>query len=184
MNGVTALIIKRYKAHMPQLHPTVRAAENAAVIGDVTCEENVNLWYSVTVRGDMDAISIGRDTNVQDGCILHCDVGSPVRIGAGCVLGHGAIVHSCTVGEGCMIGMGAILLSGCEVGEHCIVGAGALVTGKTKLPPYSLALGSPAKVVGRVTPEQVDYIRRNTEKYIETAAHELDAVENFSAKNC
>lgn len=170
------MIIKPFLTHTPSLHPSVRMAENAAVIGDVTCGENVSLWYGVTLRGDMAPIAVGADTNVQDGCILHCDAGAPVTVGSGCVLGHGAIVHSCTVGEGCMIGMGAILLSGCEVGAHSIIGAGALITGKTVIPPYSLAVGSPARVVGQVTPEQVAYIQKNTEKYIETALFELDMV--------
>ncbi|MCD7918076.1 MAG: gamma carbonic anhydrase family protein [Clostridiales bacterium] len=170
------MIIKPYQGKHPQLHPTVRIAENAAVIGDVTCEAHVSLWYSVTVRGDMDAIFIGADTNVQDNCVLHCDTGTPVRIGRGCVLGHGAIVHSCTVGEGTMVGMGATLLSGCQVGAHCIVGANALVTGKMNIPPYSLVMGCPARVVGQVSPEQADYLRYNTAKYIETAEAQLEAV--------
>lgn len=176
------MIIKKFEDKSPRLHSTVRGAETAAVIGDVQCGENVSLWYGVTVRGDMDGISIGKNTNVQDGCVLHCDAGTPVRVGEGCVLGHGAIVHSCTVGDGCMIGMGAVLLSGCEIGDHCVVGAGALVTGKTVLPPYSLALGSPARVTGTVSPEQVDGIRRNTEKYIKAARRQLDTAEKFSVK--
>ncbi len=176
------MIIKPYQGKYPKLHPTVRIAENAAVIGDVTCEAHVNLWYSATVRGDMDAIFIGADTNVQDNCVLHCDSGTPLHIGRGCVLGHGAIVHSCTVGEGSMIGMGATLLSGCQVGAHCIIGANALVTGKMSIPDYSLVMGSPARVVGQVTQERADYLRYNTAKYIETAEAELDTVGAASPK--
>lgn len=170
------MILKSFQGKTPQLAPSVRGAENAAVIGDVTCEEQVNIWYSATLRGDMAPIFVGAETNVQDGCVLHCDTGAPVRIGRGCVLGHGAIVHSCTVGEGCMIGMGAVLLSGCEIGDHCVIGAGALVTGKLRVPPYSLVMGSPARVVKSVTQAQLDNIHYNTEKYIRTAQQELEAV--------
>lgn len=170
------MIIKKYGDHAPQLHPSVRVAETAAIIGNVTMEEDVNVWYSAVIRADMDSITVGAGTNIQDNAVIHCDAGEPVKIGKNVIIGHGAIVHSCTVGDNCMIGMGAILLSGCQIGEGSIIGGGAVVSGNLKVPPHSLAVGLPAKVVKPVSPSQNDYMLHDLEEYIATAKSELDAV--------
>lgn len=116
-------------------------APNAVVVGDVTLGRDVSIWYGAVLRGDSGEIRIGEGTNVQDLCVLH----EKTTIGKGCTIGHGAIVHGCTVGDNTVIGMGAIVLAGAEIGENCLIGAGALVTGKTKAPAGSVLLGSPAK---------------------------------------
>ncbi|MCD7821747.1 MAG: gamma carbonic anhydrase family protein [Clostridiales bacterium] len=167
------MILKPFRSAKPQLHPTVRAAETAVVIGDVRCGKDVNLWYGAVLRGDDDAITVGENTNVQDGCILHCDTGAPLRVGAGCVLGHGVIVHSCTVGDNTLVGMGATLLSGCVVGKNCIVGAGALVTGNMVVPDGWLVMGVPAKLVRPTTQAEQAHTGDNTREYIALAQASL-----------
>lgn len=140
-------------------------APNATVVGDVTLEKDVSIWYGAVLRGDMGAISIGEGSNVQDNCVLH----EAVTVGKGCSIGHGAILHGCTVGDNCVIGMGAILLNGAVLGEHCLVGAGAVVTGKMNAPAGSLVLGNPATVVKPLTQEQIDYIYADAQQYRQLA---------------
>ena len=140
-------------------------APNATVVGDVTLGENVSIWYGAVVRGDNGAITIGDGTNIQDNAVLH----DGLTIGKNCTVGHGAIVHGCTVGDNCLIGMGSILLNGAVLGDNCIVGAGALVTGKTKAPAGSLLVGSPARVVKAVTEEQIKENAHNAQHYRELA---------------
>ena len=140
-------------------------APNATVVGDVTLNQDVSIWYGAVLRGDSGAITVGRGTNIQELCVLH----EKTTIGAQCTIGHGAIVHGCTIGDRCLIGMGAILLDGAVLGDDCIVGAGALVTGKTDAPAGSVLLGNPAKVVKEVTPQQLEEIRVDGENYIRLA---------------
>ena len=124
-------------------------APGAVVVGDVVLGEEVNIWYGAVLRGDSGKITVGQGTNIQDNCVVH----EETKIGAYCTVGHGAILHGCTVGDGCLIGMGAVVLDGAVVGHGSIVGAHALVTQGTILPPHSLVLGSPAKVVKQLPPE-------------------------------
>ena len=126
----------------------VLIAEGASVTGDVRLAKGVSIWYGAVLRGDMGPITVGADTNIQDGAILH----EETVVGRGCTIGHGAIVHGCTVGDNTLIGMGAIVLNGAKIGSDCIVGAGALVTGKMDAPDGSMILGSPAKVVRPLKP--------------------------------
>ena len=112
------MLIKEYEGHKPNLHPTVRVAENAVIVGKATLAEDVNVWYSAVIRADGDEIVIGARTNIQDAAVLHCDSGSPIHLGENVVVGHGAIVHSCTVGDNSLIGMGATLLTGCKIGSR------------------------------------------------------------------
>lgn len=144
-------------------------APTAQIIGDVTLAQDVNVWYGAVLRGDCGAITVGDGTNIQDLCVVH----EKTAIGKYCTVGHGAIVHGCTIGDNCMIGIGAIVLTGAVIGDNCIVGAGALVTGKTNAPPGSLLLGSPAKVVRTVTEEQLEELRTNAEHYIQLAKEQL-----------
>ena len=140
------MLIKEYEGHKPNLHPTVRVAENATIVGKATLAEDVNVWYSAVIRADGAEIVIGARTNIQDAAVLHCDSGSPVHVGKNVVIGHGAIVHSCTVGDNSLIGMGATLLSGCKIGSGCIIGAGAVVAGNMIVPDNALVVGLPGKV--------------------------------------
>ncbi len=144
-------------------------ASGAAVTGDVTLGEDVSVWHNAVLRGDSGAITVGDRTNIQDGCIVH----EKTDIGSDCTIGHGAIVHGCTVGDGCLIGMGAILLNGAVLGEGCLVGAGALVTGKMNAPAGSVLLGSPATIVKTLTPEQMATQKQDALHYVELARKNL-----------
>ena len=139
--------------------------EGASVTGDVRLAKGVSIWYGAVLRGDMGPITVGADTNIQDGAILH----EETVVGRGCTIGHGAIVHGCTVGDNTLIGMGAIVLNGAKIGSDCIVGAGALVTGKMDAPDGSMILGSPAKVVRPLKPEEIEGNRAAMEEYLEAA---------------
>lgn len=144
---------------------SVYIAANATVVGDVQLGENVSVWYNAVLRGDSGKITVGAGTNIQDGAILH----EQTTLGKNCTVGHGAIVHGCTVGDNCVIGMGAIVLNGAVIGDNCIVGAGALVTGKMNAPAGSMILGSPAKVVKELTPQQIEDNAHSASHYIELA---------------
>ena len=143
--------------------------EGACVVGDVTLAPGVSVWYNAVVRGDEGAISIGADTNIQDCAVVHAET----VIGAGCTVGHGAILHGCTVGGGCLIGMGSILLTGAVLEEGCLVGAGAVVTGKTHAPAGSVLLGNPARIVKTLTPEEMEKLQEGVEEYIRLAKDQL-----------
>ena len=144
-------------------------APNAVVVGDVELEKNVNIWYGAVLRGDSGTIRVGEGTNIQDLCLVH----EETTIGKDCTIGHGAIVHGCTIGDGTLIGMGAIVLTGAVLGEGCLVGAGALVTGKTVAPAGSVLLGSPAKVVKTLTPEEMENQRNSASHYVELAREQF-----------
>lgn len=146
---------------------SVLICEGAAVVGDVTLGHGVSVWYNAVLRGDEGAITVGENTNIQDGVILH----EETKIGAGCTIGHGAIVHGCTVGNNVLIGMGAIVLNGANIGDNCIVGAGALVTGKMDAPAGSMLLGSPAKVVRPLTEAEIEGNRQSARDYLLAAEH-------------
>ena len=139
--------------------------DGAKVSGDVTLGRGVSVWYNAVLRGDDGAITVGEDTNIQDCAVLH----EETRVGAGCTIGHGAIVHGCTVGDNVLIGMGAVVLNGAVIGDDCVVGAGALVTGKMNAPAGSMILGSPAKVVRSLTEEEIASNRRSAQGYLEAA---------------
>lgn len=140
-------------------------APNATVVGDVTLGEYVNIWYGAVLRGDNGPIVVGSGTNIQDNAVLH----DPVTLGRNCTVGHGAIVHGCTIGDNCLIGMGAVVLNGAVLEEGCIVGAGAVVTGKIKAPAGSVLLGNPARIVKSATEEQIQNNIHNAQHYVELA---------------
>lgn len=144
-------------------------APNATIVGDVTLGKDANIWYGAVLRGDKGTIAVGAGTNVQDNAVLH----EKTTIGEYCTIGHGAIVHGCTVGDNCLIGMGAIVLNGAVLGDNCLVGAGAVVTGRTNAPAGSMLLGSPAKIVKQLTPEQIAEQRHEAEHYIDLAKGQL-----------
>lgn len=140
-------------------------APDAVVTGDVVLGDGANIWHGAVLRGDSGTITVGEGTNIQDRCVLH----EKTTIGKYCTVGHGAIVHGCTIGDECLIGMGAIVLDGAVIGDQCIVGAGALVTGKMNAPAGSMLLGSPAKIVKELTDQQRSELRGNAEHYLELA---------------
>lgn len=144
-------------------------AQSADVTGNVRLADDVSIWYQAVLRADHDAISIGKGSNIQDGCVLHVDEGYPLRIGEAVTVGHGAILHGCSIGDNSLIGMGAIVLNGASIGKNCIIGAGALVTQGTVIPDGMLALGSPAKVKRPLTSEEIRENRQSALDYIDCA---------------
>lgn len=157
----------------PTIDPEAFIAEGAVIRGDVRIERNASIWYNAVLRGDVDSIAVGEGSNIQDGCVVHVDRGCPVRIGRNVTVGHGAIVHGCTIGDGTLVGMGAIILNGAVIGEGCIVGAGALVTQGKHIPAGTLVVGSPARTVRAVTPEEREHNLANAQLYIEEARAQL-----------
>ena len=155
--------------HTPQIDPQSWIAPNATVIGQVHLAKNASIWWNATVRGDTDCIRIGENTNIQDGSVLHTDPGAPLTVGKWVTVGHKAILHGCTVGDESLIGMGAVVLNHAVIGRHCLVGAGALVTEGKTFPDGSLIVGSPARVVRQLAPEQMAALRQSAQKYIENA---------------
>ncbi|MDD7147196.1 MAG: gamma carbonic anhydrase family protein [Lachnospiraceae bacterium] len=144
-------------------------APGAVCMGDVALGKDCSIWYHATVRADRAPIKIGSGSNIQDNCVVHVDKGFPVTIGNYVTVGHGAILHGCQVGDGSLIGMGAIILNGAKIGRNCIVAAGALVTQNTEIPDGMLAMGSPAKVIRKLSEEEIASNRKNAEEYIEEA---------------
>ena len=145
-------------------------APNATVVGKVKLGEGASVWYGAVLRGDSGCITIGEGSNVQDNAVVH----EAVTMGKHCTVGHGAIVHGCTLGDECLIGMGAIVLDGAVLADGCIVGAGAVVTGKMNAPENSLLLGSPAKIEKTVTPQQRQHTLENALHYVELAKKAFD----------
>ena len=143
---------------------------NATLVGKVSVGPGASVWYGAVLRADLAAIQVGAGSNIQDNCVLHLDEGMPCLVGEGVTVGHGAILHGCTIEDNCLIGMGAILLNGAVIGRDSMVGAGALITQNTVIPAGSLVLGSPAKVKRMLTPEEVESIRRSAQEYRQMAA--------------
>jgi carbonic anhydrase/acetyltransferase-like protein (isoleucine patch superfamily) len=141
-------------------------APDAQVIGKVRLENDVSIWFGVTLRGDNEEIFIGERSNVQDGSVLHTDPGYPLTIGADCTVGHRAILHGCTIGDNSLIGMGATLLNGASIGRNCLVGANALVTEGKAFPDNSLIVGSPARLVRVLDETSVEGLRESAAHYV------------------
>lgn len=152
---------------MPTIHPTAFVHSTAVVLGDVTLGAHVSVWPTAVIRGDTDAITIGDDSNVQDGTIVHVDHGFPVSIGKRVGIGHRAIIHGATIEDDVLIAMGAILLNGAHVGTGSIVGAGAVVREGMRIPPNSLVLGVPGRIARSTTSEELERIRRTVQSYLD-----------------
>ncbi|AWL11879.1 Carnitine operon protein CaiE [Saliniradius amylolyticus] len=161
----------RYKIGdtQPKLHPSVYMAPSAQVMGNVIAHENVSFWFNAVVRGDNDPIDIGPDTNIQDGAVLHTDPGSPLFLGKGVTVGHKAMLHGCHIGDYSLIGINAVVLNGANIGKYCVIGANALVTENMDVPDYSLVVGSPAKVIKQLTPEQARGLEASAKHYVDNA---------------
>ena len=153
----------------PQVAASAWVADSAQVIGDVVLGEGASVWFGTVVRGDADRITIGAGTNVQDASVLHADIGVPLVIGNNVTVGHQVMLHGCTIGDESLIGIGAVVLNGAKIGKHCLVGAGALVTEGKEFPDGSMIIGSPAKAVRELTPEQIEGLRQSAQHYIDNA---------------
>lgn len=150
----------------PQVHATAWLHASATVIGDVTLGQDVSVWPGAVLRGDRDAIVVGAETNIQDGVVLHCDPGLPLRIGARVTVGHRAVLHGCTVEDGALIGIGAIVLNGAVVGAGSLVAAGAVVSEGMEIPPHSLVVGVPAKVLRPLSAAQRERVSKGYATYV------------------
>jgi carbonic anhydrase/acetyltransferase-like protein (isoleucine patch superfamily) len=171
-------MVHRINSVVPELHETAFVAHTAEVAGDVKLAAGSSVWFSASVRGDIAQIVVGKNSNVQDAAVLHCDFGIPCVIGEGVTIGHGAIVHSAKVGDNTLIGMGAIVMNGAVIGEDSIVGAGALITGGKEFPPRSMILGSPAKVARELTDEEIAHNRENAQHYVELGRNAKDGYQD------
>jgi len=165
----------------PTFGRNVYVAQGVVVVGDVTIGDYSSVWYNAILRGDINRIVVGHHTNVQDNAVLHLADDYPCLLGNYVTVGHSAIVHACTVADEVLIGMGAVILDGAVIGAQSLIGAQALVTQRTEIPPGSLVLGSPAKAVRTLTPEERRALRISAEKYAENAAYCLKHRINISA---
>lgn len=153
----------------PQIAESAWVADSAQVMGEVQLGADASVWFGTVVRGDTSSITIGEGSNVQDASVLHADLGMPLVIGRHVTVGHQVMLHGCTIGDESLIGIGAIVLNGAKIGKNCLVGAGALVTEGKEFPDGSMIIGSPAKVVKQLTPEQIQGLRQSAQHYIDNA---------------
>jgi carbonic anhydrase/acetyltransferase-like protein (isoleucine patch superfamily) len=153
----------------PKIADSAWVADSAQVMGDVVLAEDASIWFGVVIRGDTETIRIGRGSNIQDLSVLHADHGMPLTVGEDVTVGHQVMLHGCTVGDGSLIGIGAVVLNGAKIGKGCLVGAGSLVTEGKEFPDGSMILGSPAKVVRQLTPEQLEGLRQSAKHYVDNA---------------
>jgi carbonic anhydrase/acetyltransferase-like protein (isoleucine patch superfamily) len=167
-------MIREFSSKKAVISKKAYVDENAVIIGDVEIEENVSIWPSAVLRGDMNKIKIGKNSNVQDNATLHVTYEDGVEIGENVTIGHNAVVHGAKIGDNSLIGMGAIVLDKAVIGKNCLIGAGALVTPRTVIEDNSLVLGAPAKVVKKLDKKAVEAITKNAEEYVELANKYLE----------
>ncbi|MBB4122334.1 gamma carbonic anhydrase family protein [Martelella radicis] len=173
-------------ARRPKLPPdgAYWIAPDAAVIGEIIVGENVGIWFGAVLRGDNEPITIGQGSNIQDGVMVHTDMGSPATIGEGCTIGHHAIIHGCTIGDNSLVGMGATILNGAVIGKNSLVGANALVTEGKTFPDNSLIVGAPAKAVRTLDEATIEGLRRSATSYQENwqrFSRDLEVIDDGSA---
>ena len=159
-------MIYDFEGHTPKLDPNSWAASNSVVIGKVELKKDSNIWFNVTLRGDVEPITVGEGSNVQDGSVVHSDPGCPVVIGKNVTVGHLVMLHGCVIEDDCLIGIGSTILNKAKIGKNSIIGANALVTENKVIPERSLVLGSPGKIVRQVTDEEIKSIKENAEHYV------------------
>jgi carbonic anhydrase/acetyltransferase-like protein (isoleucine patch superfamily) len=142
-------------------------AHNATVIGSVVLEPNASIWFGCVVRGDNDTITIGENSQLQDGCVVHTDPGFPVRLGRGVSVGHMAMLHGCTIGDGSLIGIKSVILNGAKIGKNCLIGAASFVGEGKEIPDGSLVLGTPGRIVRQLSPEEIRNINSFADHYVQ-----------------
>jgi carbonic anhydrase/acetyltransferase-like protein (isoleucine patch superfamily) len=163
------MAIYRLGDDSPRIADSAWVADSAQVIGRVELAEDSSVWFGAILRGDNEWMRIGHGSNVQDGTVMHSDPGFPLTIGADVTIGHQVMLHGCTIGDGSLIGIQAVVLNGARIGRHCLVGAGALVTEGKEFPDGSLIVGSPAKAVKQLSPEQFERMKHAARHYVENA---------------
>lgn len=163
------MAIYEFDGVAPRISDSAWVAGSAQVMGNVELADDASVWFGVVIRGDTEIIRIGRRTNIQDLSVLHADVGMPLTVGDDVTVGHQVMLHGCTIGDGSLIGIGAVVLNGAKIGKGCLVGAGSLVTEGKEFPDGSMILGSPAKIVRQLTPEQLEGLRLSAQHYVRNA---------------
>jgi len=161
--------IYQFGDERPEVSATAWVADSAQVMGRVTLEDGASIWYGSVLRGDNDSITIGRNSNIQDGSVLHTDHGVPLTVGEGVTVGHQVMLHGCSIGDNTLIGIQSVILNRARIGRNCIVGAGAVVTEGKEFPDGVLIVGAPAKVVRELTPEQIERLKLQSAHYVEQA---------------
>jgi carbonic anhydrase/acetyltransferase-like protein (isoleucine patch superfamily) len=161
------MAIYQLDEYLPEIADSAWVADSAELIGRVKLGADVSVWFKAVLRGDSEQLTIGAGTNIQDGSVLHADHGFPLVLGEGVTVGHQCMLHGCTVGDYSLIGIGAVVLNGARIGKNCLVGAGALVTEGKQFPDGSLIVGSPAKVVRDLSPEQIEGLKASAAHYIQ-----------------
>ena len=159
-------MIYDFEGHTPKLDPNSWVASNSVVIGKVELKKDSNIWFNVTLRGDVEPITVGEGSNVQDGSVVHSDPGCPVIIGKNVTVGHLVMLHGCVIEDDCLIGIGSTILNKAKIGKNSIIGANALITENKVIPERSLVLGSPGKIVRQVTDEEIKSIKENADHYV------------------
>ncbi len=157
------------KKNVPEISSDSWVAPNAIIIGKVKLEKNSSIWFNAVLRGDIEKIVIGENSNIQDGSVLHTDPGCPLTVGKGVTVGHMVMLHGCEISDDTLIGIGSTILNKAKIGKNCIIGANTLITENKAIPDNSLVLGSPGKVIRKVTDDEIKVICENAKHYVENS---------------
>ncbi len=160
-------MIYDFEKNVPGVNPDAWVAPNATIIGKVKLEKNSSIWFNAVLRGDIEPIIIGENSNIQDGSVLHTDPGYPLTVGKGVTVGHMVMLHGCQISDDTLIGIGSIILNNAKIGKNCIVGANTLITENKVIPDNSLVVGSPGRVLRKVTDEEIKAILENRKHYVD-----------------
>ena len=155
----------------PQIHKSVFVADSADIVGKVVLKQGASVWFNAVIRGDCDLIEVGERSNIQDGAVLHCDIGQPLKIGEDVTVGHNAMIHCLEVGDRTLVGINAVLLDGAKVGSDCIIGANALVKAGSVIPDGSMVVGSPGKVIRQTDETMRQFLKAGAAMYVNKSAH-------------
>ena len=158
-------MIYDFEKNVPEVHPEAWIAPNATIIGKVKLEKNSSIWFNAVLRGDIELIKIGENSNIQDGSVLHTDPGFPITVGKRVTVGHMVMLHGCSIDDNTLIGIGAVLLNNSKIGKNCIIGSKSLITENKKIPDNSLVMGSPGKIIRQVTEEEIKAVFDNAVRY-------------------
>ena len=159
-------MIYDFEKNVPEVHPEAWVASNATIIGKIKLEKNSSIWFNAVLRGDIEFITVGENSNIQDGSVLHTDPGYPLTVGKRVTVGHMVMLHGCQISDDTLIGIGSIILNNAKIGKNCIVGANTLITENKTIPDNSLVVGSPGRVLRKVTDEEIKAILENGNHYV------------------
>ena len=162
-------MIYDFEKNVPEIHPEAWVASNATIIGKVKLEKNSSIWFNAVLRGDIELITIGENSNIQDGSVLHTDPGYPLTLGKGVTVGHLVMLHGCQISDNSLIGIGSIILNNAKIGKNCIIGANTLITENKIIPDNSLVVGSPGRVLRKITDEEIKSIIENGQHYVKNS---------------